>query len=252
MAIIQNIILGLVQGLSEFLPISSSGHLLMFMNWFNFETNNMLATIMFHIGTLLSVVVYYFRDLLSLFKKENWGYILKLGIATLPAVVVALVAGDSVDSVFTSKYLWITFLITALLLYIAQRQQKYCVYKKEVGFLDSLIMGIMQAVAIVPGISRSGSTICGGILCGDDKEKVTKFSFLMSIPAILGSIIFSFGDIQNIEQSTILPTIVGMIVAFISGLCAIHIMTKFVSKGKFTPFIIYVVIIAIINLFTTI
>ena len=163
MAIIQNIILGLVQGLSEFLPISSSGHLLMFMNWFNFETNNMIATIMFHIGTLLSVVVYYFRDLLSLFKKENWGYILKLGIATLPAVVVALVAGDSVDSVFTSKYLWITFLITALLLYIAQRQQKYCVYKKEVGFLDSLIMGIMQAVAIVPGISRSGSTICGGV-----------------------------------------------------------------------------------------
>lgn len=249
MTIIQNIVLGLVQGLSEFLPISSSGHLLMFMKIFGYQDNNMLATILFHIGTLLSVVVYYFKDLLALFKRENWGYIGKLFVATLPAVAVALIFGDSVDKAFSGQYLWICFLITALILIVAQNRQKYCVFQKDISLLDSLVMGIFQAVAIIPGISRSGSTICGGILCGDDKEKVTKFSFLMSIPAILGSIVFSIKDIQAIPTSIIAPTIIGMIVAFLSGLCAIHIMTKFVAKGKFTPFIIYVIIIAIVNLF---
>ncbi len=242
------IVLGIIQGLSEFLPISSSGHLVMMMRIFGIDENMMPTTVLLHVGTLLAVLVYYRRDIWEMLRLKNIPYVLKLIVATIPAVITALVFRDSLDSVFSGKYLSLAFMVTAIMLLILQFRKSKDIYSTPT-YLDSVVMGVMQSVAIIPGVSRSGSTIFGGRMCGLDAEGSTKFAFLMSIPAILGSLVFDAGEILSISPATIPATLLGLVTAFIFGLLAINIMTKLTRRGHYLPFVVYLVVIAIVNLF---
>lgn len=247
MDIIIAIILGLIQGLTEFLPVSSSGHLALFESIFKTE-NNLFLAVCLHFGTLISVVVYYFKDLVNLCKPQNHKMVLSLIISCLPAVFVMLLLKDFVSNLFDdTKFLCFGFLITALILFSISLVNKNLIKKQNITHKTALLMGLTQAVAIFPGISRSGSTIFGGVVLGGANGKTSAdFSFLMSIPIILGSVVFEFASV-NFANINILAIICGVISAFLSGLFAIKIMVKITSKCNFKYFGIYMLIISLIT-----
>ena len=258
MTIFKAAVLGIIQGLAEFLPISSSGHLELFQHLMNMSDNAasmMLLTVLLHVGTLLAVAVVFWKDwmdiLRNLFKSKMLGL---LFIASIPALVAAVVLGDAMDSLFGSGTLGICFLITALFLLITEwvgkkmkNRQDLC---EEVGVKHALCMGIMQAVAILPGVSRSGSTLLGGIFSGMKREKAAKFSFMMSAPAILGSLLVEGKDLlenggMELLSSNLLPVIAGVVLSAVSGYLAIRYMLKLINRISFNWFALYVGIVGI-------
>jgi undecaprenyl-diphosphatase len=193
MSIMQAFWLGLVQGLTEFLPISSSGHLDLVQKLFGFSADNFLTlAVLLHTGTLIAVVAVYWKRLwtmiLDLFKNPLKSEIWLLVVATVPAVLAALLF-DFDDAAFSGQFLGFAFLITTLILWLADLISGVSFQTKEVKWHNAVVMGIMQAVAILPGVSRSGSTISGGIATGLSRKRSADFAFLMSVPAILGAIV---------------------------------------------------------------
>lgn len=229
------IILGVVQGLTEFLPISSSGHLFLLENILGISGSDQLfLTVILHFGTLVAVVIYYYKDILALIKTDHkrlWWLIL----ATLPATIVMLFVKKLLANGFDNRFLPFGFLLTAILLIFASKKQAT---SKEFTAKTALIMGVGQAVAVFPAISRSGTTICVGLLVGADKKQVANFSFLMSIPVILGSTIVELMDINTFSIS-LLNLSVGVVCSLLSGLIAIHFMLKLVQKAKLWVFSVY-------------
>ncbi len=245
-------ILGIIQGLTEFLPISSSGHLMLFKKLLGVETDNMLFDVAVHLGTLVPIFLIYWRDIWELIKKPFQKTTYLLIMATVPAVVAALFFEDAVDMLFQSgPFLALGFIITGIALLLADKiGEKGYKKDKAITFADALIIGIVQAVAITPGISRSGSTITGGLFRGLTRQTAAKFSFLMSIPVILGAAVLQIKSIVSggvtILPSDILPIVIGFITAMLSGYLAISFMINIISRGKLKYFSFYVFGLAIL------
>lgn len=242
MNILEAILLGLVQGLTEFLPISSSGHLLLLQDIMRIYENRALVSVMLHLGTLLAVVIFFFKDLLALLKKP-YNTLLNLIIATIPAALVALVMlliKDHVEALFGPTFYCFGFLITAVVLLLTEIISKKNIGTpaEEVDSKKALAMGLAQAVAVIPGISRSGSTICAGVLSEAKREAVAKFSFLMSVPVILGSSAVSALEISTLQIDA-LPLLLGMASAFVTGILSIKLMMKAIKKSNYKWFSAY-------------
>lgn len=243
MTIWQAILLGIIQGLTEFLPVSSSGHLVLFEKILGIETPTLTFNIAVHFATLVAVCVVFWKDIIELVKKPVQKLTLWLIIATIPAALAGVLFNDFFEGLNDSgATLGIGFLITAVLLIVSSVLKPGTVEKENMKWYDALIIGVIQMVAIVPGISRSGSTLTGGLFRKLKKEDAVKFSFLLSIPVILGGFILElYGAVKvglgNIE---VLPILVGMIFAGVSGFFAIKLFVKTVLKGKILYFAYYV------------
>jgi len=249
----QAIILGIVQGLGEFLPISSSGHLVLFQNIFNIEGGELLFDTLLHAGTLIAVFIVLWKDIWEIIKNPIRKVTLMIIIATIPAVLVALLFEDFITEAFGGAYLGWGFLLTAVILALTTKAMQATKDNNldKITLRQTIAMGIMQALAILPGVSRAGSTICGGLYTKGNRDAVTRFSFLMSIPAILGSLVFMIKDIAEIGSSeTIIigNVILGMIAAAAAGVLSLKIMIKLVKQGKLWMFGIYVGILGVLVL----
>lgn len=261
MEIWQAIVLGLVQGLTEFLPVSSSGHLSFFQNVLGVSTANaQFISIIMHLGTLIAVCIIFFKDILALFRKP-FKTLLLLILATIPAVVFGLISTvlDIDDYFYDGEHaavlLSICFLITATVLYVTEIIAKRRRNTLPLSVKTVLPMGFAQALAVLPGISRSGSTICAGTLAGLDREEVAKFSFLMSIPVILGGFVLELG--KGLVDGSIKEDFaangttygwaiaIGFIVSAIAGLFAIAVMLKVIKKANYKWFSLYLVLLTI-------
>lgn len=243
--ILLTIILGIIQGLTEFLPVSSSGHLALFQDIFNMTENNLFLTVALHFGTLLAVVVYFFKDILNLTQKGNRKTIWYLILATIPAGIVMLLLKNTIDSMFSStKFLWVGFLITAIILFIVDCVGRRIKNHSPITYKTALIMGLSQAFAVFPGISRSGSTISGGIiLANGERKQIANFAFLMSIPVIAGSTIIEAISVDYVNIN-ILAVLLGVIASFVTGYLAIKFMIRLIGNCNFKWFSLYLIIVA--------
>ena len=262
MTYFQAIILGLAQGLSEFLPISSSGHLALLQYFFDVSSDNVLPfAVLLHLGTLVSVFIVYWRDIVALVKelcavikdiftgkglRINANPTRRLGfmiiVATIPTAIIGLAFNDLFASLYLSLVaIGVGLLITGTILLIAEKMGRSNKTVKEMKFRNALFVGIMQGVAICPGISRSGSSLFGGLISRLNKEFAVKFAFLISIPSILGSVIVEAPDAfeAGMDMSLLGPVIVGVIVSALSGLFAIKAMIKLVSNKRLIGFSFY-------------
>lgn len=262
MSYFEAIILGLAQGLSEFLPISSSGHLALLQYFFGVDAEQVLPfAVLLHLGTLVSVFIVYWRDIVALVKelgavfkdlftgkglRINANPTRRLGfmiiVATIPTAIIGLLGNDTFEAMYLSLVsIGTGLLITGTILCIAERMGRNNKTVKEMKFRNALFVGIMQGVAICPGISRSGSTLFGGLISGLNKEFAVKFAFLISIPSILGSVVLEAPDAleAGMDAALIGPVIAGVIVSALSGLFAIKAMIKLVSNKKLIGFSIY-------------
>ena len=233
------IIMGIVQGLCEFLPVSSSGHLVLAQNLLGIEEAGLLLDTFLHLGTLAAVFVVYYKDIWAMLKKPVSKPVGCLIIATIPAVIAALLLGDFFDDIFAGRFLGISFLITSGILFFSSRFRGK---RSDVTYRDAAMMGLWQGVAILPGISRSGATISGGLMQGLDRESAAKFSFLMSIPAILGSVVYQAKDILTGAELGAIgtgPMIAGVVAAALSGYAAIRFMLKILQRASLKSFAWY-------------
>lgn len=256
MNIFEAIVLGIVQGLTEFLPVSSSGHLTLFQEIFGLNTTNaMFFNLLVHVGTLIAVCVVFYKDILGLFKKP-FKNLFMLIIASIPAAIAGLLLDDFLDSVFSSaSIICFTFLITAGLLLLAEYMGKKNSEPKLLDYKTAGVMGVGQMLAILPGLSRSGTTITAGILCKHKREDVAKFSFLMSIPVILGGALVEVLKILKELNAgatlatlgiDVVPTLVAMLCAAVSGYFAIRWMLKLIAKCNFKWFSVYLVVVSLV------
>ena len=249
MGIIDAIILGIIQGLTEFLPVSSSGHLELVkaMQGSNvLAKESMLTTVALHFATALSTVVVFRKDVGAIFKglfqfklNNSFYYSLKIVLSMIPAAIVGVVFSKELETFFDGQILLVgaMLLVTGLLLFLADRAKNTF---KEVSFLHSIIIGIAQAIAILPGISRSGATIGTSVILGIDKSKAARFSFLMVVPLILGKVAKDIlSDDFVIDGANYTALGAGFITAFITGIIACTWMIQLVKKSKLTYFAIY-------------
>ncbi len=250
--------LGLLQGLAEFLPISSSGHLNLLQALFGVNLEHqLLFNILLHVGTLVAVLVVFWKDWWDMLRHPIQNKtLLLLFIASLPALVAKLLLGDQIDYFETHNViLGACFLLTGLLLmltqWLARRREVLHKPDKPVGLFEALMMGCMQAVGMLPGISRSGSTIFGGVAAGLNRERAAKFSFMMSAPAIVAGMlsegyeVIKTGGLSALSSD--LPAIaLGMVVAAVSGYFAIRFMLKLITKISLNWFALYVVLLGIL------
>jgi undecaprenyl-diphosphatase len=256
MLILKASILGLMQGVAEFLPISSSGHLNLLEILLNVDIERqLLFNILLHVGTLAAVIAVFWREWVHMILhpvKDRT--LLMLIIASLPALAAKVVFGDQLDALSTGNaLLGISFLFTGLLLtltqWISQRQQRVNTEKTQVGVVHALVMGCLQAVGMLPGVSRSGSTIFGGVASGLDRKSAAKFSFLMSMPAILASFLSEGYDAwkggQLFEMGDLPAILIGMAVAAVSGYFAIRFFLRIIAKVSLNWFALYVVLLGI-------
>lgn len=243
------IILGIIQGLTEFLPVSSSGHLVLLNKFFGLSDSFVFVSVLLHLATFFAVVVCYYKDILDLLRHPFSKKTLKYVLATIPTVAIFFLLKAVIMQSFGGEYLPLSFMITAVLLTVSQMFNKTTT-QKEISNTSAFVMGIGQGLAIFPGISRSGTTICTGLLCQENKEEVTKFSFIMSLPIILGSFLYEllFENVQ-IETSLLMPCFISFIFAFVVGILSIKFMTKLIKKAKLYYFSIYLIILSILTFF---
>ena len=255
MKIWQAIILGAVQGLTEFLPVSSSGHLILLQNWFGITEGVFFFSIMLHLGTLVPVIIVLWKEILSTLKPpyKKFGFWV---LATVPAGVIGLLMASLVDldELFANN-IWllaITFLLTALELILTERRSKKIALDNGINLKSSFIMGVGQACGVLPGLSRSGTTITFGTIAKVKREENANFTFLMSIPIILAAVLLEtlkgikngFGQIQT------LPLLFGVVTAMITGYIAIKFMLGIIKKANYKWFSIYLVGISLATLIT--
>jgi len=243
MDIAQSILLGIVQGLTEFLPVSSSGHLVLFQKLFGFQEAPIFFDTLVHFATLLAVVFYLRKEiwqiLTNLNKNLNLIWLLILG--TLPAVVFALLFKDYIESTFNSLWmLSVGFFITTALLFATKFIGEGKKDMKKITWVDSIIIGIFQAVAILPSISRSGATISSALYRDIKREDAFKFSFLLSIPAIAGAMVLQVLDFNpNNLNGGFWPNALGFAMAAIFGFLSLFLLEKIAQKGKLYYFAAY-------------
>ncbi len=267
MTYIQAAILGIVQGLAEFLPISSSGHLALLQYFFGVEADSVLLfTVMMHVGTLVSVFIIYRKDIWALIlelidtikdlctgkgPRINSSPMRRMGfmiiVATIPTALIGLLFEDFFESLYASIVsIAIGLIFTGIILFVAERMGKSDKGPMEMKWRHAIFIGIMQGIAICPGVSRSGSTLFGSLISGLKREFAVEFVFLISIPSILGSVVLEMPKAlaEGMDASMAGPLIVGVILAALSGIFAIKAMIKVVSSKRLIGFTIYVWIVA--------
>ncbi|MCB2194280.1 MAG: undecaprenyl-diphosphate phosphatase [Bacteroidetes bacterium] len=252
---IEALILGIIQGLTEFLPVSSSGHLELGKQILGVEySENLTFTVVVHGATVLSTIIVFWKTIIELIKdffKFQWNesthYIFKIFVSMIPVLILGLFFKDQVESMFSGNifFVGLMLLVTSGLLaftYYAKEKQK------DISYNNAFVIGIAQALAVIPGISRSGATIATGLYLGNKKEKVARFSFLMVLIPIIGANAKDLLDFDFSAQNTvsITPLVVGFLAAFISGLLACSWMLKIVKRGKLIYFAIYCFIVGAI------
>lgn len=249
MTIWQAIVLGIIQGLTEFLPVSSSGHLVLLNVLFGVSGDFIFFSVVLHFFTLLAVLVYFRKQVWFLVRHPFSPMAKKLVIATIPTVLIVLIFKSFIEGAFDGSLLPFCFAFTAVLLLFTQYFSTTT--QKEVSFKSAFVIGLMQGVAVLPGISRSGATICTGILLGNGKTQSAEFSFLLSIPIILASMAYElFGLIQKGgAELFVWQTLIASLFAFAVGLAAIKLMLWVVKKVKFYWFSIYLFSLAIVCFF---
>ena len=260
MSILESAFLGLLQGLAEFLPVSSSGHLLLARLFLGIQTDTpamKMLDILLHVGTLIPVVVLFWKDWMAMLAhpvKNNT--LLLLITASLPTLAIYLLAKKLLPdyngfAIFDSGWLLgVSFLLSAAFLLLCDLRGRSA-GKKEIGFGTAAVMGLFQGVGMIPGVSRSGSTITGGVLTGTAKNAAARFSFMMSAPAILGSLLMEGKDALEegyIHDIELVPTLVGILVACAAGFLAIRLMLKIISRVPMGWFALYLAVIGIVYL----
>ncbi len=256
MDIIEAIILGIIQGLTEFLPVSSSGHLELakaILGDTSVPEESLTFTVVLHFATALSTLVIFRQEVLDIFKgllqfkwNDEFKFSVKIILSMIPAVIVGLAFEEQLESFFGGKIMFVGFmlLVTAVLLLLADKAKNT---DKEVSFPNAVIIGVSQAIAMLPGISRSGATISTSVLLGIDRTKSARFSFLMVVPLIFGKIAKDLlgGDI-SFQSSEIIPISAGFIAAFAAGLLACKWMIALVKKSKLSYFSLYCAVVGCI------
>jgi len=244
MSYFEAVLLGIVQGLTEFLPVSSSGHLVLTEALLEVKQPGVAFEVVVHLGTLLSVLVYFRKQVLSLIaalfdskKHEERRLIVFLIAGTIPAVVFGLLFKDSIESAFGAPMLAGVMLIVTGLILISTRFVRGGL--ERLNLPRSLLIGVGQALAIMPGISRSGSTIATGLLVGVEPGKAAEFSFLLAIPAIAGAAVLSLGDLEALPTELIGPYLVAALTAFAVALVAVYIVMETVRRGRLHYFAYY-------------
>lgn len=250
------LLLGIIQGLTEFLPVSSSGHLEIgkaILGDTSVPEESLMFTVVVHFATAMSTIVVFRKDILEiitgLFKfkwNEQTQFSTKIVLSMIPAVIVGLFFEEQLEALFGSNILLVgcMLIVTAVLLWLADKAKNT---EKKVSFSNAFVIGVSQAIAMVPGISRSGATISTSVLLGNDKSKAARFSFLMVIPLILGKIAKDLlgGDLTT-SSGNASVLIIGFLAAFVAGLVACTWMIKLVKKSKLSWFAIYCLIVGLI------
>lgn len=255
---LEALVLGLMQGLTEFLPISSSAHLRIYPELFGWGDPGAAFTAVIQIGTELAVLLFFWRDIWriasawvrSLFKPELRGQLdARMGwyiiAGSLPIVVLGVLLKDTIETHFRS--LWLigtTLIVLGIVLGLADRLGSSSKTLKRLGLRDALLMGLAQAMALIPGVSRSGATLSMGRLLGYERETATRYAFLLAIPAVIGAGVFELKDVPNGDNAYGWgPTILATIVSFVVGYAAIAWLLRFVATRSYTPFVIYRVVL---------
>ncbi len=274
-SVLAGVLLGLLQGLTEFLPISSSGHLVLAQSIFQVPQTGIVLEVVLHAGTLLAVLCSFRKDLWTILV-DSWAILARRGrpaeetqgaatagnaavwpegfrtllllvAATLPVVVVGLLWKDTIEGLFESPRLAaVALMVTGVLLLSTRWIPRG---GRPVSWASAVTMGCMQVLSLMPGISRSGATITGGLFVRGAPEKVARFSFLMSIPAIAGSLVLELPALRDLLQSgQVLPYAAGFVAAFLSGLAAIEILLRIVARGRFFVFGAYCLVAGLLGL----
>ena len=262
MDVLNAIILGIIQGLTEFLPVSSSGHLEIFkviLGDNKLPNESLLMTVILHFATALSTIVV-FKDevkdlILGLFnfeKNDSFWFSIKIILSMIPAVFVGFFFESEIESLFNGNLTIVgsMLILTGALLFLADKAKPS---EKKISLSSSLLVGIAQAIAIIPGISRSGATISTAVILGIDKENAAKFSFLMVVPLIIGKVIKDITSAETIvNNESVFPLIIGFVFAFITGMIACKWMIKLVKNSKLKYFSIYCFLIGIFSIISAI
>lgn len=260
MTVVQAAILGIVQGVAEFLPISSSGHLVLFQELLNVNEAEITFDVFLHFATLLAILVFFWRDIVSL--RKNWPLAGAVVVGTIPAAVVGILLKDTIETAFNSVLLvGCTLIVTGVLNLLSDRRmnRQLAVEEgeaitgegmKEITPKQSLVVGLIQAIAITPGISRSGSTVFGGMMVGLDRLTAFKFSFLLAIPAIGGAAVLQLKDVVETGFVGIDPTVylVGGVAAMMSGLASLVLLRHIMIKAQFQVFGFYCISVGLLTL----
>jgi len=262
MTVFNAILLGLVQGVAEFLPISSSGHLSVLNNLFGMttvENGHMFFDVLLHLGTLISICIVYWEDIVTMFfevisfvnlgplagqqQKHYSGarLFIMIVVATLPLALI-LPIKDNIDSLYyNSTFIGIAFILTGCMLYVSDKMIPGKKTQNSITVPDALIIGICQAIATIPGLSRSGTTITAGISTGLKREFAVKFSFLLSLPAVFGANLLSLVDAfkEGIDIHCVPAYLIGTAVSMVTGIMSLGLIKKIAQKGKFGGFAYY-------------
>lgn len=259
MTTLQSIILGVVQGLTEFLPVSSSGHLMLASEILGTDlsaADDLTFSLTLHAATVLSTIVVLWREVARLFKgvfsrtfNEEQAYVLKIVISMIPVGVVGFLFKDYLEAAFSSVLVvGVMLLVTALLLTFAYKAKPR--QKDSISYRDAFIIGVAQACATLPGLSRSGSTIATGLLLGNKKESVAQFSFLMVLPPILGNALLDIVKGEFGGGVEFMPLIAGFVTAFVTGCLACKFMIEMVKRGKLIWFAAYCAVVGVVAVVT--
>lgn len=250
MAIWQVVFLAVVQGLTEFIPISSSAHLVILPFFLKIPKPPLFFDVSLHFGTLLSLLVYFRKEIRGFFEKDSRDFHLlkNLLVATVPAALAGAIANNFFEKFF-QKPVWaaIFLIFTGLFLFLAERIATFKKCGLKLSSLGALIIGLAQALAIFPGISRSGATISAGLLLGLGREEAARFSFLLGIPIIFGSFLFEIKEIP-LRQFPITLTVLGILVSFVVGYLVIDFLLKYLKKRSLYPFAIYCILAGFISI----
>ncbi len=259
---VQSVILGIVQGLTEFLPVSSSGHLVLFQHWLGIKQHSIIFDLAVHLGTVASIITVYFKSIREIFsdlwvsaikKRQTGGLHLSVLIicASVPTAIIGFGFKDQFESLFSSL-LSVSggFFITACLLFMTRKtgqgQSMESGHKtldlsqiKKVSLKKAIIIGFAQGLAIAPGVSRSGATIAAALLMGVERRAAALFSFLMSIPVILGASLIQLKDVESWSSDLLITLVLGGVVSYLAGLAGLVMVLKLVRKGRLEVFSYY-------------
>ena len=275
MSVINAVILGLIQGIAEFLPISSSGHLSIVNNLFGLSTTedgHLFFDVLLHLGTLFSLCVVYWQDIRDMFydvlaffalghtqgeKPKRYPgarLFLMIVMGTIPLFLVLPVKDMLEGLYYKNVFIGVMLILTGCILYTADKMLQGKKTEKNMSVLDAVIIGICQAIAVIPGLSRSGTTITAGLATGLRRDFAVKFAFLLSLPAVLGANILSFAKaLRNGIDLSLLPAyLIGTVVAILSGIASISLLKLIADKGKFGGFAYYCWVVGVLSIILTI
>jgi len=250
MNFVDAILLGTLQGATEFLPVSSSGHLVLAQHLIgDFEQPGVLFDVLLHVGTMIAVAIYFWRDLVglatSLWRRDELAknqrvMVALLIVGSVPTAVIGLLFKDYFVGLFERPdIVCMMLLVTSTLLWVAERLRRAESSRKQMTFVDALVVGTVQGCAIIPGISRSGSTIAALLMRGIDGETAARFSFLLALPAVFGAALLSLKDLDHVAANTLFPYAVGTLAALVTGLLCIHLLMGVIRRRRLHWFALY-------------